>query len=170
MRRRDIISLVVTLLLIGSAILVLNTLLPKLLSTQIPLAVVSSYSMEPALHVGDLLIVAGVKPSDIRVGDIIVYKSYKEPIVHRVIKISVVNGAYRFLTKGDANMYPDQDVKNPLSWVSEEEVLGKVIVVVPYLGSISLALTKNKALYYAVVIGLIALLIISAIPRRRVFK
>jgi len=162
--------MILSLLIIGAILLALNTVLPKLLGTEIPLAVVSSYSMEPALHVGDLLVIVGVKPSDIKVGDIIVYKSYKEPIVHRVINVKIVNGVYRFLTKGDANTHPDQDIRNPQSWVSEHEVLGKVVIVIPYLGSISLALTKNKALYYTVIIGLIILLIISIAPRGRVFK
>jgi len=164
------LNLVVTLLLVGVALFAINALLPRILSTQIPLAVVSSYSMEPVLHVGDLLVIVGVKPSDIKVGDIIVYRGYREPIVHRVIKVGIVNGVYRFLTKGDANAYPDQNARDPTSWVGEEEVLGKVVIVVPYLGSISLALTKNRTLYYIVIAGLVLLLIISVIPRRRVFK
>jgi len=152
-------------------VVALDVVLPWALSTDIPLAVVSSYSMEPTLHVGDLLIVVGVRGEDVRIGDVIVYRGRREPIVHRVIRVAVVNGKPRFLTKGDANRYPDQDPGNPSTWVGEDRLVGKVVAVVPYLGAVSLSLSRSRELYYAVLLGLIALLAISALPRRgRVFK
>ncbi len=152
-------------------IVALDVVLPWALSTDIPLAVVSSYSMEPTLHVGDLLIVVGVRGEDVKVGDVIVYRGRREPIVHRVIRVAIVNGSPRFLTKGDANRCPDQNPSDPSTWVSEDRLVGKVVAVVPYLGAISLSLSRSRELYYAVLLGLIALLVISALPRRRrVFK
>lgn len=102
------------------------------------IAVVSGASMEPILSTGDMVIIAPVSsPSDIRVGDVVVYKSAGgKLVIHRVISV-VGNGEY-FITKGDNNPVPD-----PLQ-VPFKNVVGKVlsidgtIIKIPYLGILSL--------------------------------
>jgi len=49
-----------------------------------PIAVVSSWSMEPVLHVGDIVIVTGQE--NYTPGDIVLYYSGQDIIVHRIIK------------------------------------------------------------------------------------
>jgi len=56
------------------------------------------------------------------------------PLVHRVVSIWYENGEARFLTKGDANSYPLPIEKSNLP----EQIIGKVIFVVPKIGYISL--------------------------------
>jgi len=103
---------------------------PRLLGTDTPLAVVSSWSMEPTLHVGDLIVVSGRETP--RVGDIVVYaKPFGELIVHRLIEIREGVQGTLFITKGDANLNVDPPV-------DPSRVKGKVVLVIPYLGAIRL--------------------------------
>jgi signal peptidase I len=90
---------------------------------------------------GDLIILRGKKPADIRVGDIVVYSAGNfEPIIHRVIAINATfvpeqnKTAYYFTTKGDHN--PDSiihDLNFP-----QENVLGAGLFRIPYLGYIKI--------------------------------
>ncbi|OYT61479.1 MAG: hypothetical protein B6U69_03575, partial [Thermofilum sp. ex4484_15] len=60
-----------------------------------------------------------------------------EYIVHRIIKLEVVNGTVvGYWTKGDANSFPD------FPPVNKKDVKGKVAIVIPYLGGLSLVLRK----------------------------
>ena len=97
------------------------------LNTDLPLAIVSSWSMEPTLHIGDMIVVRG---EEANIGDIVVYTREKY-IVHRVISKSYQNGIYVITTKGDANIASD----NP---ITSKQVKGKVVLVIPYLGIIKL--------------------------------
>ncbi|RLE82465.1 MAG: signal peptidase I [Thermoprotei archaeon] len=132
MKVADIIEI---LLFIGLVIfaLSLGKVLSALTGCQIPLAVVSSYSMDPTLHVGDIIV--SNKLSGIERGDIVIYRRGREFIVHRVIK--VLEWQRRYVTKGDANPYPDAMP------ISMRDIEGKVFIVVPYLGVFSLVFNKN---------------------------
>lgn len=119
----------VALLLVFALALVFG--LPKLLGTDTPLAVVTSWSMEPTLHVGDLIVVSGRE--QLRTGDIIVYvKPSGELIVHRLVEIRETALGTIYITKGDANPFPDEPPVGP------ERVKGKVVLVIPYLGVVRL--------------------------------
>ena len=105
--------------------------LGRILHTDVPLAVVSSWSMEPTLHVGDLVIVQG--QSSYKPGDIVVYSTGHSLVVHRIVRI-LDDGS--FLTKGDANIYADA-IHPKLS-----QIKGKVILVAPYFGSLKLFIER----------------------------
>jgi signal peptidase I len=67
---------------------------------------VLSGSMEPQLHVGDVVVVEQVPPLDVRVGDIVTFRDPEDAsrlITHRVRQIDVEGGSVEFVTKGDAN-------------------------------------------------------------------
>ena len=91
------------------------------------LANVLSGSMEPTFSKGTLLIVK--ETDDINTGDIIVYQSGSELIVHRIININ----QNQITTKGDANNAAD-----PV--FDKTQIKGVVINWIPYLGSIANAL------------------------------
>lgn len=97
-------------------------------------AVIYSGSMRPAFEVGDIVIVAKRNPKLLRVGDVISYKSKDSPVptVHRIVAIRSESGREVFITRGDANTRDDPPV-------TEENVTGKVILVVPRLGWASIA-------------------------------
>lgn len=89
------------------------------------LYVVSSRSMEPALKIGDVVVVCGLC-GDPTEGDIVAYVSEYGVIVHRVVE--VINETGLLVTKGDANAEVDP---NP---IPRKYVLGKVIFTLPRLG------------------------------------
>ncbi|MDD1775799.1 MAG: hypothetical protein LUP94_00425, partial [Candidatus Methanomethylicus sp.] len=81
------------------------------------------------------------------------------PWSHRVIEKTVINGTYYFLTKGDANRFPDQNPNIPSTWVPEYRIVGKVVYFIPYLGYPFLWF-KDYRIVAAVLILLIALLLL----------
>lgn len=115
-----------------------------------PVSVVTSGSMEPALSKGDIIFWHPCKISDVRVGDIIVYKSYIEKdkyVLHRVIEVRVENGEILLTTKGDANEYPDQAGPHIVEpYIRENHFLGKAVGIgslplkIPFVGSLFIAL------------------------------
>lgn len=94
--------------------------------------VVYSGSMEPALGVGDLAVVAPTKADEFRVGDIITYRPAQQPtllVTHRLVGIGLGDqGRFAFQTKGDANNVVDQVM------VAPEAVVGRVAYRIQKLG------------------------------------
>lgn len=127
-----------TILAIIAIYLILNVLLPAVLSTRSPLMVVVSESMVPNLSVGDIIIVRGQDAYEL--SDIVVYRtpSYSKPIVHRII--GVKNGYY--ITKGDHNNFADPGTIAPKEGIRASSIQGKVILVVPKLGYPKYLLSK----------------------------
>ncbi|MCS7386087.1 MAG: signal peptidase I [Candidatus Methanomethylicota archaeon] len=132
-----------------------------ILQVETPFVVVASGSMIPTLNVGDILIVRGVNPESLQVGDIIVFKPPSPywrgmPWVHRIIDKKVRNdGLVFFRTKGDANQAPDP------FWISAENVIGKVLLRIPYIGLISLTL-KGWTIPVIAIIVILAIVIALA--------
>jgi signal peptidase len=84
-------------------------------------------SMEPAIPVGSIVVIKPVNPETLKTGDIICFKlSEPTSITHRIINITDQG----FITQGDANNAPD------LWTVKKENVIGKVILTIPYIGYI----------------------------------
>ena len=84
-------------------------------------------SMEPAIPVGSIVVIKPANPNTLKVGDIICFKIESESsttVTHRIINITDEG----FITKGDANEDPDKWI------VKKENIIGKVIAVIPYLG------------------------------------
>ena len=74
-----------------------------------PFMVIISDSMEPVLHVGDMIYVKGVAANDIKVGDVITfnpptaYLQNSPLITHRVVAIQYDSNEISFRTQGDNN-------------------------------------------------------------------
>ncbi len=95
--------------------------------------VVLTDSMEPMISPFSLVIVS--PESDIKIGDVILYevelskKKYK--VLHRVIDIKEKKGQIVYITKGDNRRYAD-------AWyVNRENIIGKLLFSLPYLGYVS---------------------------------
>ena len=86
-------------------------------------------------NTGDIMILRGIPAKDISVGDIIVfYASGRDPIIHRVIERNINEDFVTFRTKGD---------NNPMSYdfessIEEDDIIGKAIFRIPYLGYIKI--------------------------------
>jgi len=80
-------------------------------------------SMQPTIRDGESITVQPMEPSDVKRGDIILYRSGGAVIAHRVEEIAW-NGSRIafFILRGDASSSPDQPVR-------PERVLGRVVSV-----------------------------------------
>lgn len=114
-------------------------------------AVVKGNSMLPLLREGDIVIITRVKPSEISIGDVIVFKTFTGTLViHRVIGITVEDGRYYYVTKGDNNRFPDFAYFVDGKGVTYERVVGKVVgfnnavFKISYLGNLALMVRKEN--------------------------
>ena len=109
------------------AVLLIVSMLP--ITGNYKILTVLSGSMEPGIHTGSVVV---VKPSaHYKIGDIITFgemSKTKTPTTHRIHDIKVVGSQPVYITKGDANNAPDQRE------VSKREIIGKVLIDIPYLG------------------------------------
>lgn len=115
----------------------------------IGVSVVLSGSMEPALSVNDLVIIRS--ESEPAAGDVVVYSSRDSLVIHRVISVD----GDTLVTRGDANTLADAPV-------SREQVMGKMIAVIPGAGSIVL-IFKQPAV--AVILLALAVFLLTASQR-----
>jgi len=100
--------------------------------------VILSGSMQPEINIGDVVIIHRIPaekvPEKVQVGDIIMFPLNDLKVTHRVIKAYQVYGKNYYVTKGDAN--PDPESKP----VPQANVQGKVVMVVPKIGWLTLLL------------------------------
>ena len=113
------------------------------------LLVVQSGSMEPTLKIGSVVLIQ--KKDTYSNGEIITFrgKNANDTTTHRIIKSELVNGREIFATKGDANQGEDREE------VTTENILGKTVLVIPYLG-FAVSFTKTQ-------LGFIVLVVIPAV-------
>ncbi|RLG10741.1 MAG: signal peptidase I [Thaumarchaeota archaeon] len=125
------------------AVLALMILLLALIAYRVtgnvtPLLTVKSGSMKPALMVGDVILIEPVKPEDLKVGDVVVFRNpwTGALVVHRIVRITE-EGVY---TKGDANPAID-----PWSPIPSTSIVGRWTgIKIPYwlgVGYLSLFLS-----------------------------
>ena len=105
-------------------------------------SVIASGSMTPTLNPGDIAIVISVPPQTIETGDIIQYYTAETMVIHRVIDTYKAGGTRWFITKGDANTQPDEPV-------SQNQVMGKSVFIIPQLGWVSVILKESAVNIFA---------------------
>jgi signal peptidase len=173
-------KIIITILLIATAIgapFLIYWIMQLSLNTQSPMVVVISGSMEPSYSKGDLLFLSGEEPNDINFGDVIVFDARgvwlsppAEPVVHRVVNVTFYGGIWWYMTKGDANILPDQWSYQPEGefnpfidprWIPQTKIIGKVIGCIPFIGWIKIILTEN--ILYPILIIILCILFISLI-------
>jgi len=125
------------------------------MGTSNPLVVVESESMLPTLEVGHLLVLQARAPDQIQVGDIIVFNAayHTKPIVHRIVEIQNVTGELHYYTEGDNN-----DLRDP-GYRVHGDIIGVVVLAVPYVGHVTLFLHEPYG-FAIVVVLFLALLIL----------
>ena len=111
--------------------------------------IVLTGSMEPTIHVGDIVILSPTTHTQPKLGDIAAYTARRfsgESVgifTHRIIGGDPING---FVMKGDAN--PSPDVQKP----KLEDINGVVIFVVPFIGKFMT--TKMLMILIPVAVGI----------------
>ena len=100
----------------------------------------ATYTTPNGFNKGDIMVLYGTAPKDIKVGDVLVYETtfHSNPIIHRVVAVTEENNEYIFTTKGDNNPLPDQHK------VTEAQLqhTGTALFRVPLLGWIKLWFTE----------------------------
>lgn len=128
-----------------------------------PVAILSG-SMEPTISAGDAII---VKPyenveAQAQVGDIVTFQPRSDDpylVTHRIIGVTVGQaGGAQFTTQGDANGTPDEPLK-------AGQIMGKTIMVIPYLGHLISMSMASRMILAALVIALVYAP--SAVAKRR---
>lgn len=122
--------------------------------------VVVSGSMEPTIPVGSLVFSKETDPSQLAMGDVIVFMSVTRedtPITHRVVSNDTTKSV--IVTKGDAN---EREDVNPVPY---DNVIGKVATHVPRVGYAAAMLTSKVGKIVAALLLLEAWLLIE-ISRR----
>ena len=112
------------------------------------LNVVVSGSMEPAFYRGDIVMVQKANffgidefnPEEVQLGDVVVYDAawYDQPVIHRVINITDINGTTMYVIKGDNNDRADPYYVKASQIQEKVVTLGDNLVVIPKIGYLSL--------------------------------
>ncbi|MBC8444302.1 signal peptidase I [Candidatus Woesearchaeota archaeon] len=96
------------------------------------------FSFKNGFNKGDLMVLMGTKPKNIKTGDVIVFQSNRpDPIIHRTIKVWYQDDKYHFQTKGDHNQGSYIQVME--TDIQEDRLLGKAVLRIPFLGWIKIA-------------------------------
>jgi signal peptidase len=122
--------------------------------------VVLTGSMEPSISPGDAIVVRSVPADRIAAGDVITFRRAAGdavPVTHRVLEVTTdADGRTAFVTKGDANEDPDSGlVTGPL-------VVGKLLVVLPYLGLV-VQFVDSPAGFVLAVVAPLSLLVLNEV-------
>ena len=125
---------------------------------------VVSGSMEPAIERGSYIIIKEVNSSELKVDDIITFVS-EEPAIygmyntHRIYDIckDTYTGETLYITKGDAYEEPDSYA------VSKDQLVGKLVKILPYGKTISKIMTtlSNNYVYFGIVIIPLVICLVS---------
>lgn len=100
--------------------------------------VITSQSMEPTLHRGDLLLARPVTLEEVEPGDVVVFRTGEDKAVtHRVYSVNRQEGTLR--TKADASNRLDSEP------VREEDLLGVAVYRIPQVGHFSILTQGEEA-------------------------
>jgi len=169
MNKSTIYSLIGIAIIIGGGLLAIHTLFGSFN----PFYVVVSGSMIPTINIGDIVIIKNnsfdTSFNNLKVGDIIVFRAPEaktddgkpKVIVHRIDEIGNFFQKEVIRTKGDANPYSIPGIDYPLF---TENYVGKVVFVVPKIGTISMIITPP--INYIIMAIIIGLLIYSIRPKK----
>ena len=117
-----------------------------------PRAIISG-SMEPRIHVGDVVVIAPGTPKDLTAGQVISFTDPNQPsrvLTHRLVQ-KYPDGTWQ--TKGDANPTPDT------SPIRESAIVGKPRILVPWVGMLSYWMTAGHPEYAVGAAALVVVLI-----------
>lgn len=110
-------------------------------------ATVVSGSMEPAIPVGSIVLIH--EQDTYQIGDMIAYETDSGvAITHRIISIQENS----VITQGDANKKPDPPF-------TDDKIIGKIEIVIPYIGALILFLKHPAMLIFLGILVAISILI-----------
>lgn len=131
--------------------------------------VIISPSMVPTINVQDAVVSLKTDASKLNKGDIITFSSTDTrypglTVTHRIMKVLEQDGSKQYQTKGDNNTTPD-DAK-----VLPENIFGKVVFVIPWLGYLQYFLTKTYGWLLLIVLPCVCIIIYDIIKLSSTIK
>lgn len=116
--------------------------------------IVLSGSMEDNIMPGDLILTKEIDTSELKVGDVISFRTDKYTVItHRIIKIVEEEGERKYYTKGDNNDTADRNA------VVDSQIEGIYRYRIPKLGNIAVYLQKPTGIVICIALPLIIILI-----------
>lgn len=118
--------------------------------------VIISGSMEPNIHVYDVIVSKRIDTSELKKGDVITFYSndnrfYGVTVTHRIVDvIDAEKGIFR--TRGDANNVEDDAL------TIKENIVGKVVMRIPQLGRVQFFLASKGGWLIVVLIPCLAII------------
>jgi len=118
--------------------------------------VIISGSMEPNIHVYDVIVSKRIDTTDLKEGDVITFYSndnrfYGVTVTHRIVEvIDAEKGIFR--TRGDANNVEDDAL------TIGENIIGKVVMRIPQLGRLQFFLASKGGWLIVVLIPCLAII------------
>ncbi|MDD4124606.1 MAG: signal peptidase I [Eubacteriales bacterium] len=128
---------------------------------------IQSGSMEPAIQTGDFILIEKADADEIKVGDIITFKSddptIKDlPNTHRVDEIIAGdNGNIEFITKGDANLTPD------IQTAKGDRIYGRYVTTLTALTAVYSVLSKPYVFWPLMILIVGLIIFISVLDVRK---
>ncbi len=106
-----------------------------------------NFKYDNGLNIGDVMILYGKNPKNIKVGEVLVFVpqdirffKLKGPVIHRVVKKWIdKKGGIHFQTKGDHNPRSFNNFENN---ITEKNIIGVGILRIPFIGYARLALNN----------------------------
>ena len=100
------------------------------------------FSLRNGFNKGDIMMLKGKNPQNIKIGDIVVFWSAKkDPIIHRVVKKWRYNSIYYFQTKGDNYKTNPASIKSSFldeTNISQDQIVGSAFLRIPLLGYVKI--------------------------------
>lgn len=118
--------------------------------------VIISGSMEPNIHVYDVILSKRVDPSTLKKGDVITFLSndsrfYGATVTHRIVQeVDKSKGIFR--TQGDANNVADEAL------TVGDNILGRVVMRIPQLGRVQSFIASKAGWLIAILIPCLAII------------
>lgn len=127
--------------------------------------VIISGSMTPYLEIGDIVLVKEIEQSELNTGDIISFRSGNSVITHRITNVEQdAKGNILYETKGDSNNSTDSNK------VNFNEIEGKYIQKIPWLGNLALLLKNKIVLIWIILIFYMVYMHNSKVEQRRLMR
>ena len=108
--------------------------------------VIISGSMEPNLKISDIVIIKKCEQNELKENDIISFRSGQSVITHRINQIIETENGVEYITKGDNNNTKDNGT------VKFNDIEGKYIGKIEYLGKVVLYLKNKTVIIYIIII------------------
>lgn len=147
--------------IISMALMVLMILLAVLMAGVrifgVQIYVVLSGSMEPKYPTGSLLYITSTNPDKLEAGDVITFRlNDRVTATHRIVEVvtDAASGEEKFRTKGDANEVTDTAL------VDKEDVIGKAVFCIPFLGYLAACIQQPPGLYVAIAAAVLMIVLV----------